>query len=48
MAMVLHTSQKTVEKNSLKLICGIASCGYQSFIMDVKLNENTSKDNNDF
>lgn len=48
MATVLHTSPKTVEKNSLKPICGIASCGYQSFIMDIKLNENTSEGNNDF
>lgn len=49
MATAFHnTSPTTVEKNSLKPICGIACYRYQSSIMDIKLNKNTNKDNKDF
>lgn len=47
-AIALHnTSPKTVEKNSLKPILWYF-LWWISFIMDSKMNENTSKDNNDF
>lgn len=49
MATNLHSvSPHKAEENSLKPAHGIAYCGYQEFIMGIKLNVNTRKGSSDF